>query len=179
MLLATSPPALTLNHPELGDFVLDRTRAGLPDRYRFYLALYAGPYARSTGVVPAFDAERNRSDTFVEVAWPPYAYVMTIDSAPEAIPTSEITSMVDIGYNQRADIEFDLLIAFGHTAIPIDYRTSAMIARDATRNEAEADEAAASDRAKAMAEWMAQQHSNPLMSGGDNVFITGGGPRPG
>ena len=174
MLLATSTPELTINHPELGDFVLDRTRTGLSNRYCFYLALYAGPYARTTGVVPGFNLERNRSDTFVEVAWPPYAYVMTIDSAPEAIPTVDITTMVDVGYNQRADIELDLLIAFGHTAIPIDYRTSAMIERDRALNETAADEAADNDRAEAMAEWMAQQHDNPLMSGGDNVFLTGG-----
>jgi hypothetical protein len=176
MLLATSPPELTLKHPELGDFVLDRTRTGLSDRYRFYLALYAGPWARSTGVVPALDMDRNRRDTFVEVAWPPYAYVMTIDSAPEAVPTVDITPMVDVGYNQRADIELELLVAFGHTAIPIDYRTSAMIERDHAVNEAGADEAAAEDRAKAMAAWMAQQHENPLMNGGNNVFITGGRP---
>jgi hypothetical protein len=57
----------------------------------------------------------------------------------------------------------NFLIAFRHTAIPIGYRTSAMIERDRALNEAGADEAAAEDRGKAMAEWMAQQHNNPLM----------------
>jgi hypothetical protein len=176
MLLATSPPELTLNHPELGDFVLDRMRTGLSDRYRFYLALYAGPYARTTGVVPALDVERNRHDTFVEVAWPPYAYVMTVDSEPDAVETVDITSMVDIGYNQRADIELDLLIGFGHTAIPVDYRTSAMIERDRALNEANAAEGDAG--AKAAGEWMAEQQSNPLVSGKDGIFLTGGLPEP-
>jgi hypothetical protein len=176
MLLATSPAELTLNHPELGDFVLDRARTGLSDRYRFYLALYAGPYARTTGVVPSFDLERNRSDTFVEVAWAPYAYVMTIDSAPDAVPTVDITPMVDVGYDQRADVELELLVGFGHTAVPLDYRTSAMIERDRALNEGGAEEAASEGRAKAMADWMAQQHDNPLVSGGDNIFLTGGRP---
>jgi hypothetical protein len=174
MLLATSPPELTLHHPELGDFVLDRTRTGLADRYRFYLALYAGPYARTTGVVPEFDLERNRHDTFVEVAWPPYAYVMTIDSDPEALDTADITPMVDIGYNQRADIELDLLVGFGHTAIPVDYRTSAMIERD--RELHEADRASSEPiLEKGVADWMAAQSSNPLFAeGSDRVFLTGG-----
>jgi hypothetical protein len=173
MLLATSPPELTVGHPELGDFVLDRTRTELSDRYRFYLALYAGPYARTTGVVSAFDGDRNRSDTFVEVAWPPYAYVMTIDSEPEAIPTADITGMVEVGYKQRADVDLDLLIAFGHTAVPLDYRTSAMIERDSALNETELDQVAA-DRAKAMTDWMARQQDNALISGADAVFLTGG-----
>lgn len=178
MLLATSPPELTLNHHELGDFVLDRMRTGLSERYRFYLALYAGPYARSTGVVPSLDMERNRTDTFVEVAWPPYAYVMTIDSEPEALPTVDVTPMVDVGYNYRADVELELLLAFGHTAIPLDYRTSAMIEHEAVLNEADASNPGAVDRARAMSEWMAQQHNNPLVSGGDRIFVTGGHDAP-
>ncbi len=54
-----------------------------------------------------------------------------------------------------------------------------MIARDRALNEAGADEAAAEDRAKAMAEWMAQQHDSPLMSGGDNILLTGAQPDAG
>jgi hypothetical protein len=175
MLLATSPPELTLNHPEIGDFVLDRTRTGLSDRYRFYLALYAGPYARTTGVVPAFDWKRDRQDTFVEVAWPPYAYVMTIDSDPDAVETVDITPMADIGYNQRADIDLELLVGFGHTAIPVDYRTSAMIERDRALNEADAGEAEGNGEERGLSDWMEAQSSNPLIGEGkDGVFLTGG-----
>lgn len=177
MLLATSPSELTLNHPELGDFVLDRTRTGLSDRYRFYLALYAGPYARTTGIVPAFDIERNRRDTFVEVAWPPYAYVMTIDSEPDAVETVDITSMVDVGYNQRADIELDLLIGFGRTAVPVDYRTSAMIGRDRELNQADLRETEPRHPTGAVAEWMNEQRGNRLIGEGtDAIFLTGGLP---
>jgi hypothetical protein len=106
----------------------------LPDRYRFYLSLFAGN-ARSTGVAVRLSTERNRIDTLVEVAFPPYAYVMTIDSEPDAIETCDITEMVDVGYDQRADLELDLLIGFGHTPYPADYRTKAMVERDRERNE--------------------------------------------
>jgi hypothetical protein len=138
MMLATSQGSLSLEHPELGDFVLDRGRTGLSDRYRFYLSLFAGPRARSTGVSRAVDFERDRDDTLVEVAWPPYAYVMTIDSEPEAIDTVDITGCVDVRYDQRADMQLSLLIGFGHTPYPADYRTTAMIERDRARNEAAA-----------------------------------------
>ncbi|MDQ2911240.1 MAG: hypothetical protein M3R39_09530 [Actinomycetota bacterium] len=139
MMLATSQESLSLDRPELGDFVLDRNRTGLSDCYRFYLSLFAGPWARSTGVTRAIDFERGRDDTLVEVAWPPYAYVMTIDSETEAIDTVDITSCVDVQYDQRADMQLSLLIGFGHTAVPVDYRTSAMIERDRERDEAGAD----------------------------------------
>ena len=63
---------------------------------------------------------------------------MTIDSEPDAIETVDITGCVDVGYYQRADIELDLLIGFGHTPYPADYRTSATIERDRERSHVEA-----------------------------------------
>jgi hypothetical protein len=139
MLLATSPPELSTTHPELASFVLDRDATGLPERFQFYLALYAGPLARSTGVAQRLDIATGRADTLVEVAFPPYAYVMTIDSpGQEAIETANITSAVDVGYGQTADLEMDLLVAFGHTPYPADYRTKAMVERERALNEAEA-----------------------------------------
>jgi hypothetical protein len=140
MLLATSPPTLSLSHPDLGDFVLDRERRGLPDRYHFYLSLFAGPMARSTGVAERLDVERRRHDTLVEVAFPPFAYVMTIDSEPEAIESCDITEFVTVGYDQRANLELDLLIGFGHTPYPADYRTKAMVERDRELNKTAAAE---------------------------------------
>jgi hypothetical protein len=50
----------------------------------------------------------------------------------------DITSCVDVRYDQRADMRLSLLIGFGHTAIPVDYRTTAMIELDPARNEAAA-----------------------------------------
>lgn len=138
MLLVTSPPELSTTHPELAAFVLDREATGLPGRFQFYLALYAGPLARSTGVAHRLDIANGRTDTLVEVAFPPYAYVMTIDSVDqEAIETANITSAVDVGYHQTADLEMDMLVGFGHTPYPADYRTKAMVDRDRALNEAE------------------------------------------
>lgn len=139
MLLATSPPEFSLAHAELGDFVLDRERTGLPDRFQFYLALFAGPLARSTGVVVHVDTVRARTDVLVEVAFPPYSYVMTIDSVDtEVIETANITSFAGVGYDTLADIRLSMIIGFGHTPYPADYRSTAMMERDRELNEAAA-----------------------------------------
>lgn len=134
MLLATSPYDFSFKNPELGDFVLDRERTGLDERYQLYLALFAGSNARSTGVASRIDVETGRTDILVEVAYPPYAYVMTIDSAPEAIDTANITSFAEVGYSQMADLDMGMLVGFGHTPLPVDYRSTAMIERDRERN---------------------------------------------
>jgi hypothetical protein len=140
MLLAISPIELSTKNPALGEFVMERERTGLPDEYRFYLSLFAGPNARTVGGAVKIDLERGRLDVVVEVAFPPFAYVMTIGSEPDVIPTAEITECANVGYNQRADMELGLLVGFGHVAFPIDYRTKAMVERDRAANEAYARE---------------------------------------
>jgi hypothetical protein len=123
--------------------------------------------------------ELKRHDTFVEVAWPPYAYVMTIDSEPGALETVDITAMVDFGYEERVDFHLDLLIGFGHTAIPVDYRTIAMIERDRALNQADADGVEPRVTAEALTEWIAAQHHNPLIAeGSDVIYLTGRLPDP-
>jgi hypothetical protein len=135
MLLAISPLDFSVANPALGDFVLHRERTGLPERYQFYLALFAGPNARFVGGATTLDLQRDRMDFVVEVAHPPYAYVMTVGSEPDAIHTVNITPFVDIGYADRADVEVDMLVGFGHTPFPADFRTSAMVTRDREENE--------------------------------------------
>jgi hypothetical protein len=136
MLLAVSPLEFSQGNPELGEFVTDRERTCLSERYQFYLALFAGPNARTVGGSTRLDLERQRTDFIVEVAYPPYAYVLTVDSEPDAIDTANITPFVNVGYMQMADLELDMLVGFGHTPLPADYRTEAMIERDRRANEA-------------------------------------------
>lgn len=136
MLLAVSPVEFSIANPALGDFVLGRERIGLPERYQFYLTLFAGPNARSIGGASRLDLTRQRTDLIVEVAYPPFAYVLTVDGLSEAIDTANITPFVDVGYRQMADIELDMLVGFGHTPLPADYRTTAMIERDRRENAA-------------------------------------------
>jgi hypothetical protein len=140
MLLAVSPVSFSEANPDLGDFVLDRRRTGLDPTYQFYLSLFAGPNARTVGGAVALDVYTGQSIFMVEVAYPPYAYLMTVGAdTNEAIPTVNITEFVTIGYNQRADVSLEMLVGFGHqTAMPADYRTTAMIERDRFASEGEA-----------------------------------------
>lgn len=115
MLLGVSPIGFSEANPELGEFVLERNRTGLPERFQIYLALFAGPSARSVGGSVGIDLVRQRTDFLVKVAYPPFAYVMSVGSEPELIPSATITPFADVRYDQMADIDLGLLIGFGHT----------------------------------------------------------------
>jgi hypothetical protein len=133
MMLATCPPELGSIHPELAAYVLDRYRKDLPERFRVYISLYAGPNARTSGVAGILDGETGAQVILAEVAWPPFAYVMTIDSPEDSVRGADITRLSDFDYDTVADIEIVLPLGFGHTPYPADYRSEAMIERDRER----------------------------------------------
>ena len=78
--------------------------------------------------------------TFAEIAWPPYAYVLTFDTDEHFVESCDITSFAQVGYDDRMMLAVELLIAFGHTAVPCDYRTKAMVERDRVRGGGEEEE---------------------------------------
>jgi hypothetical protein len=137
MLLAVSPLDLSLKNPELGDFVLDRKRSGLAERFQLYLALFAGPIARTVGYAARFDVYTGRHDLISEIAFPPLAYSMTIDSPEGALRVGNITGFADCGYDQETPFEIDMIVGFGHYPMPLDYRSNAAVERDRQRNEEE------------------------------------------
>jgi hypothetical protein len=140
MMLAISPPWFVREVPELAAYARDPDIAGFPERLRIYLALYAGPWARFVGGaarlsgleddgVPAAD-EVHEHFVF-EIAYPPYAYIMSLDEETPAAETVNITNFADLRIDPHAKkAEVMLLNGFGYTAVPLDYRTKPALLRD-------------------------------------------------
>lgn len=137
MLLAVAGPELPPLHPELQEYARDPKAVGLPAKYQLYLVLFGGPIARFNGGTAAARLEGDgfKSTFSLELAHPPYAYVMTIDEGFPAVEAGNITGCVDLGVDQTADLEVDLRAGFGHTAFPLDFRSKAMLDRDRRKNE--------------------------------------------
>lgn len=131
MLLAVNGPAFGTRNRALVDFVLDPNTRGLPDRYRLFLSLFSGPLARFAGL--SFVASPGRTSWLTEVAYPPFAYLLTLDSPPE-LPVGDITAWVDAERTETRDLTLDLLIAFGHTPLPADYRSRARVEQEVAQN---------------------------------------------
>jgi len=135
MLLALSPGAFPPWHPDLQAFAQDPEWVGLPDRYRFYVALYVGPLARFNGGAVLLHRDPRGefvSDYVLEFAHPPFAYVLCIDEKARAVKTGCISEFASLDYHQRVDVEIPMQIGFGHTILPLDYRSQAKINADRT-----------------------------------------------
>jgi hypothetical protein len=133
MLLAVNGPGFGQKNPALVEFVINKESRGLPSRYRIFLSLFRGPMARFAGLSTALRTDTCAITLLTEVAYPPFAYLLTIDSTPD-IPIEEITAWVNAESLEVRDVELDLLVAFGHTPYPGDYRSRAAIDAQIARN---------------------------------------------
>lgn len=112
MLLAINNPSFGDAHPELREFVLERERRGLPERYRLYLSIFDRDVARQVGRYTAFRGIGGPSPhafDATELSYPPYTYVLTIDEQPEKERLGDITELTRYGYADRVDeVELEL-----------------------------------------------------------------------
>lgn len=136
MFLSANSPDFGRAHHELVSFVLDREKAGLPERYASYLALFRGPMDRCTGLTGCWNEVTHQMEFLTEIAYVPFAYVMSIDTPRDVLPVGNISNFAMWGYGQQCDIELDMVVGFGHTPFPADYRSNAAIEADRTREDA-------------------------------------------
>jgi hypothetical protein len=140
MMLAISPASLVRDLPELAAYARDPDLVGFPAKLNVYLAFYGGPWARFVGGASRLSgiAEGDEPQAapidehfVVELAYPPFAYILSIDEKTPAVRTVDITNFADLRITQRAEkAEVNLLNGFGHTALPLDYRTKAGLLAD-------------------------------------------------
>jgi hypothetical protein len=134
MLLAVSMGGVAQAHPDLREYARDPNVVGLPERYKFYLALNAGPNARFNGgsVVGGSDG----IVLAVELGFPPFTYILSIDEERPAVDAGDITSFTELGIDQTAKVKMTLRMGFCHTPIPLDLRSKAALETDRARSEA-------------------------------------------
>jgi hypothetical protein len=136
MMLAMSPSGFSEKHPDLTAYASEPDRIGLPNRYQLYLAFYAGPIARFNGGSAIL--HEGKTLFVLSLCFPPFSYVLSIDEEEPAIETGNVTSFTTVGIDAEATITIDLKLGFGHTPLPLDYRTKAALERDRAASKAEA-----------------------------------------
>jgi hypothetical protein len=131
MLLAVAPAGFALHRDnlDLSAFAQDPDWVGLPERFQLYLALYLGPYARFNGGSGVMHLEDDRfiTDFVLEVAHPPFTYILSVDQEKPTLDCGNISNFADLRIDQTADVEIHLRLGFGHTPFPLDFRSRAAV----------------------------------------------------
>lgn len=137
MLLAMSPPTLGDRFPELRSYARDPDKLGLPPELQLYLALYAGPNGRYAAGVAQVSLEPGGGIHHVyELAAPPFSYILSIDEPSLVIEAGNISNFATVGVEQTADVEMQLIIGYGETPLPLDFRSPAAVTAEMAETEA-------------------------------------------
>lgn len=134
MILVVNGVEFAMLHSALREFVLDRDRIGLPEVIQLYLALYLPTSSRLSGVQGSLDTNTHELHLMSEVAHPPFAYVASFDEPGPLVEVGNITSLPTCPTARERPRQDHLIVGFGHTIHPTDYRTRGQLDRDVAAN---------------------------------------------
>ncbi len=105
---------------ELVDFVLNRDAKYLPPKYRVFV--YYNIEGKSRKIGPVVLWRSGQMHTVSEISYPPFGYVLALDSEPPDSQLFEISHFARFGYNEFAVMELRLPVLPTHLMFPGDYR---------------------------------------------------------
>jgi hypothetical protein len=122
-------------HPDLVRFILNKDSRDLPERVRMYAFYTFSNRSRSAGVLAL--AKGSNIHTFSEITFPPFGFVLTMNSDPPQSGFCEISSFAQFEYRDwRCGITMRLPLMPIYTGFPGDYRTREQTLADALRQQA-------------------------------------------
>jgi hypothetical protein len=120
---------------DLALFVLNRERKYLPKKYRFFIYFNLEGMHRATPHTTKIDFnkytfEHKRTTVMTEISFPPFGYLLLIDSEKPASDIVEITFFTQYGIWERKTISMRYPVNPTHTIFPGDYRSVERIRKD-------------------------------------------------
>jgi len=111
------------SHSELVKLVLDKHARGLPESVRMYAGYCVSDRSRSAGVTGMIDGLNASSHTYTEIAYPPFALIMTFDSACPNSRMVDISFLARSSYDAVRELDLQLPVLSVYTPFPGDYRS--------------------------------------------------------
>lgn len=108
--------------------VLEGQPGRLPDGMTLSMTFYLGPSALIAGPFMAVDRDTGAWKWSLVIAFPPLAFEMVLASSGDDVSQlCGIHEFLEVEPAVVGDVELDLFVAFGHTALPTDWRTRAQV----------------------------------------------------
>jgi hypothetical protein len=129
MILAINNPGFSKANPDLANFVRQKDNQNLPPRYRIYTYYNLIGMHRNIGLSAKVSFPSGKSRMMSEVSFPPFGYLLTLDSDSPDRRLVDITGFTNYGYDDLAEIQMKLAVLPIHLLYPGDYRSKEEIER--------------------------------------------------
>ncbi len=121
-LTATCQSGLLEVHPEIGDLLRNRDQKGALKNAKVYVYLRANKgFIRSTGIATVCDLKKKRARLLAEFSAWPVGWLLVLDEEPFE-GAADVTSWLELDYNERRTIELKLPCHLAGTPYPADFR---------------------------------------------------------
>jgi hypothetical protein len=135
MFMSANGPQFQIAQPELARFVLNRDIRHLPNHVRVFAFYTVSDRSRSSGVaglLAGFGTGSSNGHIFSETTFPPFGFVLALDSpAPDDRP-ADITYFADnFGYDDERTLWLRLPVLPIYTHFPGDYPPREKVLKDA------------------------------------------------
>lgn len=127
MFCSVSGPEFAAKHPWLPAYLLNRESRAISDSFRMFVYYNLGAKLRYAGVSGQVNLETGRVSILSEITYPPFGYVLSIDSDPPDERLAEVTFFRRYLFNELARLEVRLPVLPSHLAYPGDYRSKTEI----------------------------------------------------
>ncbi len=129
MFASSCGPGLFAASDDLRRYVLNRDHTGIPPRYRLYAYLMAprSKSSRQSGVAGLLTGPLERPfakmHVFAEVAFPPFGYILSINTPPVQNELADLTDFTSIGFRDFRSLHIRLPVREVNSYFPADFRT--------------------------------------------------------
>lgn len=131
MFFSVNGDEFRIKNEELVRFVLNREARYLSPNYRFFIYYNLSKNLRSSGIVGNLDINTSKITILSEISYPPFGYLMLLDSEPPDKRLIEITHFSRFDYSDFRMMQLKLPVLPTHTVFPGDYREIKQILNEA------------------------------------------------
>lgn len=123
MFFSANGPYFQGNNQQLVKFILNRNEKYIQQNIKIYIAYNLTNKIKQSGVMAKANLSPDMSpNIFSEITFPPWIYLMTLNSSPPDKRLIDISYFSRFGYNDWKDIVLQIPILPINTWIPADYR---------------------------------------------------------
>ena len=139
MLLAVNNPNFAQANIDLAAFVMKKENNHLPPKFKIFTYYNIIGMHRNVGLSAKLSLPTGRATFMSEVSFPPFGYLLTINSEKPDERLVDISGFANYQYDDFAEIQVRLAVLPTHLLYPGDYRSREEIQRTRKANETESD----------------------------------------
>ncbi len=131
MFFSANPPGFAQGHQDLVRFVLNRDFRYANPSLRVFVYFNAAAMSRQSSITGRVNLQKQRSDVYSEIAFPPFGYVLSVDGNSPDINLVDISHFSHYSYNEWADVALRLPVHHIYTPYPGDFRSRKQVLSEA------------------------------------------------